>query len=149
MTTSFATRRTALTPAEPPPGTSTKDSTVTPIWEASSSTSGPPTTTEVLHRQRSSDLTLEADLEAGLVAALTSPLPADMSHRDGGALREQLVADHLMELDARAAFVVLRRLQRNAADDPLAIAFQRLLSERRARLMRILERRRTMLATKG
>lgn len=149
MTTSFATRRIALTPAEPPSGAATKDLSVTPIWEASSSSNGPPTTTEVLHRQRSSDMTLEADVEAGLITALTSPLPADMSHRDRGALREQLVADELTGLDARAAFVVLRRLQRNAADDRLAIAFQRVISERRARLICILERRRTMLATKG
>jgi hypothetical protein len=111
----MATRRTELT---------NRASTAhAPIWE--------PTTVVAPSRV---EIVIPADIEASIIATLTRGLRAGETHQSGNANREAELRDLFDTLDPLQAREVVRRLDVNRSDDPLARAFGRLMIERRSRL---------------
>jgi hypothetical protein len=120
------------------------------IWEPVGSQPGStPTTSQVLNEQRQQPAELPSDVEAALLHTLTRPRAESEGHHLGAIRREQELAAIIMELDATAAFQLNRRLDMNRDCDPIAVAFRRLLAERRQRLRVVLDQRRRMLAARG
>jgi hypothetical protein len=68
------------------------------------------------------------------------------SHRETGEAREQALTDFFMTLGAADALQIERRLQKDLSDDPIVVAFRRLVIERRDRLREVLSRHRKMLS---
>ncbi len=94
-----------------------------PIWEPT--TVAAPSRVEIL---------IPADIEASIIATLTRALRADETHQIGNANREAELRNIFETLDPLQAREVLRRLDVNRSDDPLARGFGRLVVERRSRL---------------
>lgn len=107
-----------------------------PIWE--------PTTVSAPGRL---EILIPALIEASIIATLTRALRPDETHQTGNANREAELRDLFDTLDPLQAREVLRRLDVNRSDDPLARAFGRLVIERRSRLRAFLAdaRRRQVL----
>jgi hypothetical protein len=101
-----------------------------------------PSSSEVIHRNNASTAALSPEHEARLIAALMQPARPDENHREAGARKEHEVADILMQLGEIDAYQLQRRLTAARPDDPLVIAFGRLVIERRQRLLAALERHR-------
>ncbi|HVK89477.1 MAG TPA: hypothetical protein VM513_35385 [Kofleriaceae bacterium] len=77
---------------------------------------------------------LDPAMEAALVATLMRPLAPDESHHTGSGNKERELYALLAQLDVMQAFQLGRRLDADLATDALAVAFRRLLVERRQRI---------------
>ena len=75
--------------------------------------------------------------ETTLLESLRRPVPPGQA-RDGHAQKEHELGELFARLAIPDAMTLQKRLTRATSDDPLAIAFARLLEERRARLLRFL-----------
>jgi hypothetical protein len=110
-----------------------------PIWEpAFAAPSSIPTTDEVLHR-RPPPGALADEIVRTLVASLTRPLRADESHFTGNENRERELKGLFALLEPMEALQLRRRLDADRNDDPLAVAFRRIVAQRRERLRAFLE----------
>ncbi len=83
-------------------------------------------------------------IERELIAMIEQPLRHGETHRVGNDRKERELAALIETLTPAQSFVLSKRLAVNAASDPLAVAFGRLLVERRNRLVAFLARRRVM-----
>lgn len=118
------------------------------VWEPVRREHGStPTSSEVIDAaHRRPPETLSNGFEQALIATLTRPLTPQEGHSDGAARREHEVAAILLQLNASDAYHLSRRLRLERRNDPVVIAFQRLVIERRQRLRAVLEARRHTLA---
>jgi hypothetical protein len=116
-----------------------------PLWIAPIE-EGPPSTSQVLHVPIGS---IPHEIEAKILAVLHRPRQLDESYAESSANRETELGALFAELDVTRAFHLRRRLETACADDPLWSSFQRLVVNRRQRLLRFLgdARRRSALAT--
>jgi hypothetical protein len=107
---------------------------------------GPLTTSQVLHVSIES---ISHEIETKIVAVLRRPRNVNESHAEYGTNREAELCVLFAELDVTRAFHLRRRLETARADDLLSSSFQRLVVDRRQRLLRFLgdARRRSMLGT--
>src|SRR5688572_21880358 len=109
-----------------------------PIWEPIAPTQSIiPTSTAAVHAC-SSKHELTPDLERRLIATLTRPLSAEESHQVGNDNRERELRSYIEELSQIEAFVLRRRLDADRSNDKVAVAFRRLVVERRVRLKALL-----------
>lgn len=85
--------------------------------------------------------------EAELIAILRRPVPAGQA-RDGYAQKERDIGDLFALLSVGDASALHKRLRSNSPEDELAVAFARLVDDRRARLLGFLAdaRRRAALS---
>jgi hypothetical protein len=79
-------------------------------------------------------------IESQLIATIEQPLHANETSRVGHDRKEREVATLLAQLTPAQSLALSKRLSVNASDDPLAVAFGRLVVERRNRLVAFLER---------
>ena len=116
------------------------------LWTAPLVEGGPPTTSQVLHVQTGS---ISHEIETKIVAVLRRPRNVNESQAEYGTNREAELCALFAELDVTRAFHLRRRLEIGRADDLLSSSFQRLVVDRRQRLLRFLgdARRRSMLGT--
>lgn len=116
------------------------------LWTAPLVEAGPPTTSQVLHMPIGS---IAHELETKLLSVLRRPRDINESHAESNANREAELRALFAELDVTRAFHLRRRLEASRADDPLWSSFQRLVVDRRKRLLRFLgdARRRSVLGT--
>lgn len=117
----------------------------TSIWEPlARQAGGVPTTDEVLHQTRPPEL-LAPEIERAIVAVLLRPLRADESHQIDNDNRERELCHLFARLAPIEAYHLRRRLDLDRADDEVAVAFRRLVVERRQRLRALLaDPRRTL-----
>jgi hypothetical protein len=109
-----------------------------PIWEPVAQTqSVVPRSSEVLH-PGGPNQDLAPDLEKRLIATLTRPLGLEESHQIGNDNREGELRSYIENLSPIEAFVLRRRLDADRSNDTLAVAFRRLVVERRVRLKALL-----------
>jgi hypothetical protein len=109
-----------------------------PIWEPVALTHGLiPGSSDVL-RTSGTRHELARDIEERLIATLTRPLGAEESHQIGNDNRERELRRYIEELSPIEAFVLRRRLDADRSNDKLAVAFRRLVAERRVRLKALL-----------
>lgn len=92
-----------------------------------------PTTSEVLAATRPPEQ-LSPDLEGQIMATLSRPLRPDEGHQIGNDNRERELRLLLATLTPIQAFHLRRRLELDRNTDPLALAFRRLIIDRRLRL---------------
>ncbi len=129
---SIARRRISLVPNvdEPPQ----RGGTASPIWEpVTPEPRAVPTTSEVLAASRPPQQ-LTADLEEKIMATLSRPLLPGEGHQLGNDNRERELRGLLVTLTPIQAFHLRRRLELDRNNDQLAVAFRRLVVERRVRL---------------
>jgi len=105
------------------------------IWSPPPVGDGPLTTSQVLHVPIEP---VRRDFEARIIEVIRRDRHPDESHATSGANREAELRAILAELDAVEAFHLRRRLESARADDPLCATFQRLVVERRHRLLQFL-----------
>jgi hypothetical protein len=119
---------------------------VEPLWSAPPVEDGALTTSQVLHVPIES---VSHEIETKIVAVLRRPRNVNESHAEYGTNREAELCAVLAELDVTRAFHLRRRLETARADDLLSSSFQRLVVDRRQRLLRFLgdARRRSVLGT--
>ena len=91
---------------------------------------------------------LPCELEAALIAALTSPSLAGETYASGGDRREREALTILAQLDVTQAPHLARRFDIGKPDDPVVVALARLAADRRTRLRAFIgdTRRRAALA---
>jgi len=116
------------------------------LWSGPLVEEGPTTTSQVLHMPIGS---IPQELETKLLSVLHRPRGIDESHAESNANREAELRALFAELDVTRAFHLRRRLEMARAGDPLWSSFQRLVADRRQRLLRFLgdARRRSVLGT--
>jgi len=138
----IATRRVALV-------ADANGATSASIWEPGlTSLSAIPTTDEVLNRRPPLDA-IPADLERTIVSVLTRPLRADETHVSGNENRERELKAIFSHLGPIQALQLRRRLDVDRDSDPIAVAFRRIVVERRMRLRAFLaDPRRLLIAAK-
>jgi hypothetical protein len=78
---------------------------------------------------------LPADVEARLLAVLRAPLREELGHAERHHAKERDVHDALAMLTPLEALIIQRRIEGDAPDDPVAQQFNRMIVERRARLV--------------
>lgn len=126
---SIASRRISLVAA-----VAADSATNSPIWEPVQRGPGLPlTTSEVIHATRPPEA-LPAELEPQILATLTRPLHPHESHHVGNNNREQELRGAFAQLTPNQAFHLRRRLDLDRDSDALAVAFRRLVVDRRQRL---------------
>ncbi|MEO8846457.1 MAG: hypothetical protein ABI591_12100, partial [Kofleriaceae bacterium] len=116
------------------------------LWTAPRCEEGPPTTSVVLHVPVGS---IPHEIETQILAVLCRPRDVGESYAESNANREAALRAVFSELDVTRAVHLRRRLETPRADDLLWSSFQRLVVERRQRLLRFLgdARRRSALGT--
>jgi len=111
------------------------------IWEpAVAQTVGKPTTSDVLasaHRPQ-----VPCEIETATLDLLTRPLMPGETHRSDFERRERELRLLFERLTPIAAFALQRRLESGRSDDKLVVAFERLVVERRGRLLATLAKAR-------
>lgn len=145
----MASRRAALAVSEPRvqlPKTSRVLAPVS-IWEPPPQRSTRvPTTSEVLAAAQAPGR-LPESIEARIIQAICRPLHPGETHQTGNANRERELYVVLEQLDLIQIHHLLRRLDMDRDNDPIATAFRRLVVERRQRVRGFLadsRRRRTV-----
>jgi hypothetical protein len=124
---SAAARRVALVAEDTP-------TTDTPIWEPTPLAPNTiPTSSEVLNTELPKR-TFSATAESELIGIITRPLGDHETHQSGGDNRERELRSYLASLSPAEAFALRKRLDADRSDDKIALAFRRLLVERRVRL---------------
>ena len=108
------------------------------IWEPCRSASEVPTATEVLHKQLPKN-TISNELERHFIATLERPLAAHETYQAGNANRERELRALFATLSPVQALALRRRLNADRNDDALAVAFRRVVVERRNRFIAFLE----------
>ncbi|HUS27906.1 MAG TPA: hypothetical protein VMZ53_05340 [Kofleriaceae bacterium] len=101
------------------------------IWEAASLDRDEPSTSSVMHAGQRQ---LSPDVEQSLISIVMRPLRESESHHTGNENREQEVRALFAELSPLDALLLRRRLDANRTEDPVVIAFRRLVVDRRQRL---------------
>ena len=79
-------------------------------------------------------------IEQQLIDAIAAPLHTDETSRVGNDRKEREVATLLAQLTPVQSLALSKRLAVNAADDPLVVAFGRMVVDRRNRLIAFLDR---------
>jgi hypothetical protein len=82
---------------------------------------------------------VSAATTTALIAELERPKPPGDTHVHAANRREAALRAQFAQLPPHESLALQRRLEMAAPDDPLAIAFARLVPERRARLLAHLE----------
>lgn len=118
-----------------------------PIWTPVRTAGASLTTDELLSRTRPPEQ-LPSELEAAILHTLRRPLEAEEGHRDGNANRERELCSLFMGLTAVQCLQLRGRLDRDADSDQIAVAFRRLVMERRQRLRAALVRQCATAATR-
>ena len=95
-------------------------------------------TTDTVLAQTKPPETLTPDLERDLIAIIVRPIRLGEGHQVGNELREQELRAALAALEPVDAFQMRRRLELDRATDALAVAFRRLVPDRRRRLIAFL-----------
>jgi len=104
------------------------------IWEPVEREPGAvPITSEVLSSMQPPEQ-LAREMEAAIIATLTRALRPDESHQIGNDNREREVRAHFASLTRIEAYHLGRRLDLDRDNDALAVAFRRLIVQRRHRL---------------
>jgi hypothetical protein len=85
-------------------------------------------------------------IEQQIVDAITQPLRAGETHRVGNDRKELQIAALLEQLTPVQSLALSTRLSNGRPDDPIVVAFERLVVERRIRLVAYLARRRSRSA---
>lgn len=118
----------------------------TALWIAPLVAEGPPTTSQILHVPVGS---ISHEIETEILAVLHRPRDPDENHAQSNANREAELRAVFAELDVTRALHLRRRLETPRADDLISSSFQRLVVDRRQRLLRFLgdARRRSALRT--
>jgi len=119
--------------------TSTKERCVEPgqrptIWEPSATASS-----------KTAPVTIP--FEQAMVEVIVTPIAPGEQHREGNVRKERQLAALLEKLTPAQSLALTRRLDNAIASDPLVVAFDRLVPERRVRLLAYLARRRTIAVT--
>lgn len=119
-----------------------------PVWSAPADQDGAPITSHVLNVPIGS---VPHEIEPKMIEILCRARRPDENHAESGMNREIELREVMADLDVTAAFHLRRRLEMNRAGDPLCVSFQRLVVERRQRLLRFLgdARRRMAEAQRG
>ena len=104
------------------------------IWEPSASAN-------------TSDGPIAIPTEHDLIEVIMSPVAPGERHREGNDRKERELAALLDKLTPTQSLALGKRLENAAAADPLVAAFDRLLPQRRVRLLQYLARRRTVAVT--
>jgi hypothetical protein len=110
------------------------DGSTSEIWSAPTWAPGTPPTTDGVRAVMRAPDALPAELEAQIVWALQRPVAAGETHASGNDRREREVAELFAKLSPVQALQLRRRLEIDRADDRVAVAFKRLVVERRDRL---------------
>jgi hypothetical protein len=105
------------------------------LWTAPLVEDGPPSTSQVLHMPIGS---IPHEIETRLLSILRRPRDINESHAECNANREAELRAVFAELDVTRALHLRRRLETARADDLLWSSFQRLVVDRRQRLLRFL-----------
>jgi hypothetical protein len=132
----IATRRRALA------------ATTNSIWEPPATNQ---VTTDAVLAHTKAPTMLAPDREWKLIALILRPIRPEEGHQLGNEHREQELRDAFGALNAVEAFQMRRRLELDSASDKLALAFRRLVPERRRRLIAFLAdpKRRAANRTRG
>lgn len=101
------------------------------VWEPVAGRERAPTTSTVLPVRCPE---LPAEIAAALVETLARPLRPGETHRTGNDARERELYAVLATLTPVQCLELRRRLERDRDGDPLAVAFRRLVIERRGRV---------------
>jgi hypothetical protein len=124
-----AARRVALTTED-----TAAAETSAPLWEPTPlAHKGIPTSSDVLNATVPKG-TLSAIVEHELIAIITRPLAGNETHQTGNDNRERELRSYLGSLSPLEALALRKRLDIDRSDDRVAVAFRRLLAERRHRL---------------
>lgn len=105
----------------------------------------PPTTDEVLHI-RCPEADLPEHVERELIEAIVRPLREGETRQDGNARREREILAIVATLSPAQAFRLGARIDNAYSDDPIVVALQRLIGERRKRLRAALDDHRRAVA---
>jgi len=142
------TRLASVPPSEPPVralvagrapvrpiGSAPRRSDLTAVWEPEPAIdpSALPTSSDVIARTRPPE-TLEPAMEAEILRTLTRPVAAGETDRVGNARREHDLGTLFSQLDVLQSHHLGRRLDLGRPTDAIAVAFGRLVVERRQRL---------------
>jgi hypothetical protein len=85
-------------------------------------------------------------IEQQIIDAITEPLRAGETHRIGNDRKELQIAALLEQLTPVQSLALSTRLSNGRPDDPIVVAFERLVVERRIRLVAYLARCRSRSA---
>ena len=123
------------------------------IWEPTNSTNSThspvPTTDEVLHATQAAPTGLAPELEQAIVGVLVRPAQPGETYKSAGDERERELYQLLGQLSEVETYQLRRRLDQNRDGDVLAVAFRRLLQERRTRIRAFLADPRRRLAARN
>lgn len=121
---------------------------VSPIWAPVTARRDTSITTdEVLSRTRPPE-PLPPEIEGAILHSIRRPLAAGESHQNGNANRERELRSIFMTLDAIQSLQLRRRLDLDKDCDQIAVAFRRLVVERRQRLRAVLVRQCVIASTR-
>ncbi len=93
-----------------------------------------------MQQARAAAAPVEIPIEQQIIDTIAAPLHANETSRVGNDRKEREVAMLLAQLTPVQSLALSKRLAVNAADDPLAVAFGRMLVDRRNRLIAFLDR---------
>jgi hypothetical protein len=112
----------------------------TRIWQPPGGLAAP--TTDGVRRGKTPSAPLPERVEAQIATVLARPLSPGESHLRGQERRERELRELFAKLPALQRYTLRQRLERDVDADALAVAFRRLVIDRRLRLLAVLALRR-------
>lgn len=106
----------------------------------------PPPTTDEVRNMRCPEADLPEHIEQELIVAIVRPLRDGETRQDGNARREREILAIVATLSPAQAFRLGARIDNAYSDDPIVVALQRLIGERRKRLREALDEHRRKVA---
>lgn len=94
----------------------------------------PPPTTDEVRNLRCPEAELPEHIEQALIEAIVRPLRDGETRQDGNARREREILAVVATLSPAQAFRLGARIDNGYGSDPIVVALQRLISDRRKRL---------------